>query len=113
MTNVQRALTNPVGSVSPTSRYLFGIKLALLALLALLARLRDGESIVLHCKGGLGRTGMVAARLLVELGCMPEEAIVAVRQARSGTIETPNSLKKLFKLSQFGNSLWKLLLLQN
>ena len=73
MTNVQRALTNRVGSVSPTSRYLFGIKLALLA------RLRDGESIVLHCKGGLGRTGMVAARLLVELGCMPEEAIVAVR----------------------------------
>ena len=82
MTNVQRALTNRVGSVSPTSRYLFGIKLALLA------RLRDGESIVLHCKGGLGRTGMVAARLLVELGCTPEEAIVAVRQARSGTIET-------------------------
>ena len=54
----------------------------------LLERLRDGESIVLHCKGGLGRTGMVAARILVELGLTPEESIVAVRQARSGTIET-------------------------
>ena len=54
----------------------------------LLARLRAGESIVLHCKGGLGRTGMIAARMLVELGCTPEDSIAAVRQARSGTIET-------------------------
>jgi protein-tyrosine phosphatase len=51
-------------------------------------RLRVGESIVLHCKGGLGRTGMVAARILVELGCAPEESILAVREARDGTIET-------------------------
>jgi ADP-ribosyl-[dinitrogen reductase] hydrolase len=54
----------------------------------LLDRLRAGESILLHCKGGLGRTGMIAARILVELGGTPEESIVAVRQARSGTIET-------------------------
>ena len=54
----------------------------------LLDRLRAGESILLHCKGGLGRTGMIAARILVELGLTPEESIVAVRQARSGTIET-------------------------
>ncbi|MEH6590960.1 MAG: cyclin-dependent kinase inhibitor 3 family protein [Halioglobus sp.] len=51
-------------------------------------RLRAGESIVLHCKGGLGRTGMVAARILVELGCTPQEAILAVREAREGAIET-------------------------
>ena len=55
---------------------------------ALLARLRAGESIVLHCKGGLGRTGMIAARLLVELGCTAQQSIATVRQARSGTIET-------------------------
>ena len=54
----------------------------------LLARLRAGESIVLHCKGGLGRTGMIAARMLVELGATPQASITAVRQARSGTIET-------------------------
>ena len=55
---------------------------------ALLARLRAGESVVLHCKGGLGRTGMIAARMLVELGCTAQEAITSVRKARSGTIET-------------------------
>ena len=55
---------------------------------ALRRRLLAGDSIVLHCKGGLGRTGMVAARLLVEMGVDPAEAIQQVRAARPGAIET-------------------------
>ncbi len=30
--------------------------------------LAAGRRILIHCKGGLGRTGMIAARLLVEMG---------------------------------------------
>jgi ADP-ribosyl-[dinitrogen reductase] hydrolase len=52
------------------------------------AWLRAGERILLHCRGGLGRTGTIAARLLIELGLQPETAIRAVRAARQGTIET-------------------------
>ena len=55
---------------------------------ALRRRLTDGDSIVLHCKGGLGRTGMIAARLQVEFGVEPGEAIRQVRRARPGAIET-------------------------
>ena len=44
--------------------------------------LNDGANIVIHCKGGLGRAGMVAARLLVELGDAPDVAIRKVRHAR-------------------------------
>ncbi len=51
--------------------------------------LRRGGKVCLHCMGGLGRTGMVAARLLVEFGLHPDEAIRMVRAARPGTIETP------------------------
>jgi ADP-ribosyl-[dinitrogen reductase] hydrolase len=50
--------------------------------------LRDGEVFVLHCMGGLGRAGTIAARLLVELGESPESAIERVRDARRGAIET-------------------------
>ena len=45
-------------------------------------------STLVHCKGGLGRAGTIATRLLIELGVAPREAINAVRQARPGTIET-------------------------
>jgi protein-tyrosine phosphatase len=55
-------------------------------------RLRAGEDVLVHCKGGLGRAGMMAARLLVELGVQPEEAIHRVRRARKGAIETPSQL---------------------
>jgi ADP-ribosyl-[dinitrogen reductase] hydrolase len=52
------------------------------------ARLRDGFPVVVHCRGGLGRAGMVAARLLTELGADPHEAIRLVREVRPGAIET-------------------------
>lgn len=50
--------------------------------------LREGSSIAVHCRGGLGRTGMIAARLLIELGSDPRDAIAHVREARAGAIET-------------------------
>jgi protein-tyrosine phosphatase len=54
----------------------------------LIERLKHGENIALHCAGGKGRTGLIAACLLVELGMAAEEAIKTVRIARHGTIET-------------------------
>ncbi len=55
-------------------------------------RLRQGEDVLIHCKGGLGRAGMMAARLLVELGMEPKAAIRQVRRERPGAIETPAQL---------------------
>jgi len=52
------------------------------------ALLRDGFDVLVHCKGGLGRAGTVAARLLVELGWGPAAAIAEVRRVRPGAIET-------------------------
>jgi ADP-ribosyl-[dinitrogen reductase] hydrolase len=50
--------------------------------------LHTGANALIHCKGGLGRAGTIAARLLVELGFPPKEAIQTVRAAREGAIET-------------------------
>ena len=55
---------------------------------ALRAKLAAGENVVVHCRGGLGRAGMIAARLLVESGIDPETAIARIRAARPGAIET-------------------------
>ena len=51
-------------------------------------RLRSGERVLVHCRGGLGRAGSVAARLMVEFGAAPSEAIAQVRAVRPGAIET-------------------------
>ncbi len=52
------------------------------------ASLAAGERVVLHCLAGLGRTGMMAARLLVDMGFPPERAIIEVRRVRPRAIQT-------------------------
>jgi ADP-ribosyl-[dinitrogen reductase] hydrolase len=47
-----------------------------------------GENIVVHCRGGLGRAGMISPRLLVETGVDPEVAIARDRAARPSVIQT-------------------------
>ena len=52
-----------------------------------LARLRRGERVLLHCRGGRGRVGLVAGLLLRDCGLGGEEAIRWVREARTGALE--------------------------
>lgn len=52
-------------------------------------RTRKGKNVVVHCRGGLGRTGTVAACVLVALRRhSADEAIDAVHKARRGTVQT-------------------------
>lgn len=50
--------------------------------------LNHGSGIILHCYAGLGRTGLLAAKLLVEFGMEPEDAITLVRQTNKRRIQT-------------------------
>jgi ADP-ribosyl-[dinitrogen reductase] hydrolase len=47
-----------------------------------------GNSVFVHCKGGLGRAGTVASLLLMAFGSSAADAMAAVRAARVGAIET-------------------------
>jgi ADP-ribosyl-[dinitrogen reductase] hydrolase len=50
--------------------------------------LRHGSDVLVHCRGGLGRAGTIASRLLIELCMPPKTAIERVRAVRPGAIET-------------------------
>lgn len=52
------------------------------------AVLDGGGAVLLHCKGGKGRSGMIALRLMVERGEDPEAALTRLRAVRPGAVET-------------------------
>lgn len=65
---------------------------------ALLDWLIAGQRVLVHCRGGFGRAGTVAAQLLVELGATPQDAIRRVRAARPGAIETAEQERYVLNL---------------
>lgn len=52
------------------------------ALPAMRELLGDGKHLVIHCKGGSGRTGLVAAALLMTLGQPQADAMAAIKAHR-------------------------------
>jgi ADP-ribosylglycohydrolase len=58
----------------------------------LIERVREGTRVALACRGGLDRTGMTAACLLLEAGLKAGDAIDRVHAARSHTLTLPNQL---------------------
>ena len=69
------------------------------------ARLREilseGGRVLVHCRRGLGRTGLVAAKLLVEFGFKPSHAISLIRRVRPGCIETPAQERYVLALKRW------------
>jgi protein-tyrosine phosphatase len=54
---------------------------------SIVASIANGKIVVVHCRGGLGRTGTVVACCLVRLGHTPAQAITITRTARPGAVE--------------------------
>lgn len=67
----------------------------------LLSGLKRGESVAFHCKGGLGRAGTMAARLLLHSGASSdaEDAVARVRVARENAVETAIQERYLLRLA--------------
>lgn len=61
--------------------------------------LREGKRIVIHCKEGVGRSGLIAARLLIELGATPKQAISAVQKARPECLQLYSQEKYCYALA--------------
>lgn len=65
----------------------------------ILQRLNAGQDIAIHCKGGSGRTGLIAARIMIEAGIPRADAIALVQALRPKAIQHPAHLNWI---TQFG-----------
>ena len=58
--------------------------------------LADGKNVVVHCRQGVGRSGLIAACMLVSKGLRSRAAIEPVSAARSGEVpETPQQRRRI------------------
>lgn len=55
---------------------------------AALAALKGGGRVLVHCKGGCGRSGMAVLRLMIEAGDTPDAALDRLRGVRPCAVET-------------------------
>ena len=60
----------------------------------ILILIEEGKSVFVHCKGGLGRAGLVSAWILTHLGRTSFEAIREVREVRSPSAIETNAQEK-------------------
>jgi len=51
-------------------------------------QLRAGGRVLVHCRGGCGRSGMLVLRLMIEAGMAAEEALQRLRAVRPCAVET-------------------------
>lgn len=47
-----------------------------------------GGRVLVHCKGGRGRSGMIVLRMMIERGESPDNALKRLRAVRAGAVET-------------------------
>ncbi len=66
----------------------------------IVAALAAGETVVVHCRGGLGRAGTVTAASLIALGQPVDRAMALVRSVRPGAIENASQERYLQTLPQ-------------
>ncbi|PKQ12760.1 MAG: protein phosphatase [Alphaproteobacteria bacterium HGW-Alphaproteobacteria-1] len=52
------------------------------------AALTGGGRVLVHCRGGCGRSGMAVLRLMIEAGEVPEAALARLRVLRPCAVET-------------------------
>ncbi|AFJ03243.1 phosphatase family protein, putative [Methylophaga frappieri] len=80
---------------------------AFLALLSgvkstLISHIQQRETIVIHCRGGSGRTGLIAAVLLLECGYHWDQVKALVQSARPKALTLPQHLNFLNEQYQVG-----------
>lgn len=64
-------------------------------------KLTDTKKVGVFCRGGLGRTGLVCASLLLKKGILPTNAIKLVRKNRMRALGRQHQQKFIYKYNDF------------
>lgn len=67
------------------------------------ALLTEGKSVAVHCRMGIGRSGLICASTLVALGADPDEAWARVQNARG--LEVPDTPEQRQWLGSFAQAI--------
>lgn len=62
---------------------------------------RDAGKVLIHCQGGYGRTGAMAAAYWMDKGLSAQEAIRKVRRLRPGALEIPDQEASVYDLEGY------------
>ena len=60
----------------------------------LVEKVNQNEKIIVHCRGGIGRAGMLCSAILIEQEIKPQEAIEKISEARGVTIPDTEEQKR-------------------
>ncbi|WP_062267737.1 cyclin-dependent kinase inhibitor 3 family protein [Endozoicomonas arenosclerae] len=62
--------------------------------------LNQGQSVAIHCKGGSGRTGLVAAQIMLERGMELDHSIKLIKEQRPGAFSSPQQQEYIQQVAE-------------
>ncbi|MDA7966900.1 dual specificity protein phosphatase family protein [Ruegeria sp.] len=66
--------------------------------------LSRGGRVLVHCRGGCGRSGMIVLRLMVECGEAPDAALARLRALRPCAVETEGQMRWAIGAARAGSA---------
>jgi protein-tyrosine phosphatase len=64
------------------------------------SRLRRGEKVFVHCEHGIGRSVLLTACVLVDMGDAPEAALRRIKQVRAIASPSPSQLEAFIRFCE-------------
>ena len=71
----------------------------------ILRRLNAGETLAIHCKGGSGRTGLIASQIMLAAGAELSETIAAIQAIRPRALQQTEHLTYLNQIATIQESI--------
>lgn len=69
----------------------------------IVGKIRDGHSVGIHCRAGIGRSGLMAAGVLLQLGILENDAWQRISKARGSRVPDTDEQRKWLSMAMGRN----------